>query len=294
MNKVKIAIVGGSGYRGGELLRLLLKHPHVEIAAVTSRRGSEKSVYRVHPNLRGITDLKFIDPDNLGGSPHFNVIFLALPHGTAMERIEFFMSKAERLIDLSADFRLKDPRDYVTYYGYEHKCPQLLEEFVYGLPELHREKIKKAKLVSVPGCTATSAIIPLKPLADNFRVRLVVVDSKVGSSAGGTEVSPSTHHPERSGVVRSFKPTGHRHLAEMEQELNSDGRISINFSPHAVELVRGIMSTIHAFMDDDYDEKAIWQAYLKAYHQEPFVRFVKEKSGLYRFPEPKLLIGTNF
>lgn len=293
MDKLRVAIVGGSGYTGGELLRLLLRHPNVEIAAVTSRSSRGKSVYKTHPNLRGATGLKFTNPDDLEGE-RYDLLFLALPHGASMDRMDYFLTLADKVIDLSADFRLKDAENYLSWYGYEHKNPRLLHQFVYGMPELHRQRIKGADLIAVPGCMATAAIIPLKPLVDEFKVRLVVVDAKVGSSAGGAEANPGSHHPERSGVVRCYKPTGHRHIAEMEQELNPDGLISFNFSPHAIEMVRGIMSTIHVFMEDDYEEREIWQAYIKAYKDEPFVRLMKERGGLYRYPEPKLLIGTNY
>jgi N-acetyl-gamma-glutamyl-phosphate/LysW-gamma-L-alpha-aminoadipyl-6-phosphate reductase len=248
-------------------------------------------VSKTHPNLRGLTDLRFIAPEELKS---YDITFLALPHGTAMNEIERYLKTADRIIDLSADFRLKNATDYPKWYGYEHPRPELLEQFVYGMPELHREKIRAARWVAAPGCTATAAIIPLKPLVEQLGVRLVVIDAKVGSSAGGAQPGPDSHHPERVGVVRSFKPTGHRHLAEMEQELNPSGRISLSFSPHAVEMVRGILSTIHVFLDtQNYTEKDIWQAYLKAYRDEYFVRIIKERSGLYRFPEPKLLSGTN-
>ncbi|MEE2876499.1 MAG: N-acetyl-gamma-glutamyl-phosphate reductase [Candidatus Neomarinimicrobiota bacterium] len=284
------AVVGGSGYTGGELLRLLLRHPRIEVVAVTSRKRVNKPVARVHPNLRDITRLKFIEPDDL---PEVDVLFLALPHGAVMDSIDNYRSKSNVVIDLSSDFRLKNNAAYVTYYGHEHSRPDLLEQFVYGLPELHREAIRMAKLISVPGCTATAAILPIKPLVDSLKVNLIVIDAKVGSSAAGAGVNMSTHHPERSGVVRSFKPSGHRHLAEMQQELNSAGSISLNFSPHAVEMVRGIQSTIHIFVENGYDEKEIWQIYLKAYREEPFIRLVKEKTGQYRFPEPKIVMGTN-
>ncbi|HED04412.1 MAG TPA: N-acetyl-gamma-glutamyl-phosphate reductase [Candidatus Fraserbacteria bacterium] len=291
MKRYRVAIAGGSGYAGGELLRLLLRHPGVQLVAISSRSQAGRSVYKIHPNLRGATELKFSRPEEL---EPVELLFTALPHGRVMRQIEFFMSRAERIVDLSADFRLKDPRDYPSYYGYEHRRPELLKEFVYGLPELHREEIKGAHLVAVPGCTAAAAITPLKPLTEQFGVKLVVVDAKVGSSAAGAAASPAGHHPERAGVVRSFKPTGHRHLAEMKQELDPHDRISLNFSPHAVEMVRGILSTSHVFLEDDYDERTIWQCYLEAYGQEPFVRLVKERTGLYRYPEPKLLLGTNF
>ncbi len=290
MEKIRVAIVGGSGYTGGELLRLLIKHPNVELQAVTSRQKNGKPVARTHPNLRGVTNLKFVTPDALD---NYDVLFLALPHGTVAPHFEQYESKAGVIIDLSSDFRLKNPALYNHYYDYRHPRPELLKRFVYGLPELHREEIKNAGLIAVPGCTATAAILPLKPLVDNFPIKTVVIDSKVGSSAAGAAVNTSTHHPERSGVVRSFKPSGHRHLAEMQQELNPGNTISLNFSPHAVELVRGIQSTIHVFMEKSYREQDVWQAYLKAYKDEPFIRFVKEKSGIYRYPEPKLVLGTN-
>lgn len=285
--KIKVGIVGGSGYVGGELLRLLLRHPHVEVAAITSRSLAGKPVTRAHPNLR--RDLKFIAPDEL---KECDALFAALPHGQTMAQMPQYLRIAPKIVDLSADFRLKNPQDYLTWYGYEHKCPELLEKFVYGMPELHRAEIKRAQRVAVPGCTATSAIIPLWPVVQKFSVRFVVVDAKVGSSAGGAEPGPDSHHPERAGVVRSFKPTSHRHLAEMEQELKVERKLA--FSPHAVELVRGILSTIHVFVEEDYTEKDVWQMYLKAYGDEPFVRIVKERAGIYRFPEPKLVAGTNF
>jgi len=282
--------VGGSGYVGGELLRLLVQHPNVEIVAVTSRAAKGKAVARVHPNLRGVSLPKFSGPEAL---PAADVLFAGLPHGVVMHEIEHFTSAAEKVIDLSADFRLKNPADYDTWYGLTHARPSLLEEFVYGMPELHRSAIKEARWVAVPGCTATAAILPLKPLVDAFDVRLVVVDAKVGSSAGGAAVSLASHHPERSGVVRSFKPSGHRHTAEMVQELGLPAE-AIGFSPHAVELVRGILSTCHVFIDGEFSEKDVWQAYLKAYGDEAFIRIVKERSGIYRFPEPKLVSGTNY
>lgn len=288
--RVRVGVAGGSGYVGGELLRLLVQHPHVEIVAVTSRAAQGKAVARVHPNLRGVPLPKFSDPEAL---PATDVLFAGLPHGVVMHEIERFASVAEKVIDLSADFRLKNPADYDTWYGLTHAQPSLLKEFVYGMPELHRAAIREARWVAVPGCTATAAILPLKPLVDAFDVRLVVVDAKVGSSAGGAGVSLASHHPERSGVVRSFKPSGHRHAAEMVQELELPVE-AISFSPHAVELVRGILSTCHVFIDGEFTEKDVWQAYLQAYGGEAFIRIVKERSGIYRFPEPKLVSGTNY
>jgi len=288
--KIKIGVVGGSGYTGGELLRLLYGHPLVEVVGVTSRKNIGKPISRIHPNLRKVSKLKFISIDSM---PNVDVLFLGLPHHAVMDYIDDFTKKTDLLIDLSSDFRLSNPEDYVKYYGHEHSRPDLLKKFVYGMPELYREKIVGSKFIAVPGCTATAAILPLKPIVDNLKPKIIVVDSKVGSSAAGAAYSLSTHHPERSNIVRSFKPSMHRHLAEMNQELNKNNSISLNFSPHAVEMVRGIQSTIHIFLEDDYSTQDIWQIFLKAYSKEPFIRLVKEKSGIYRFPEPKLVLGTN-
>ena len=285
-----MGIVGGTGYIGSELLRLLLQHPKVDVVAVTSRNRVGKFIHKTHPNLRGFTSLKYISPDDL---PKTDVLFLGLPHGAVASRIDEYAGTTNLLIDLSSDFRLRNPQDYVQYYQHNHERPDLLNDFVYGMPELYRKEIKNSNRIAVPGCTATGAILPLKPIVDAFNVSQVVIDAKVGSSASGAQSSAGTHHPERQGVVRSFKPSGHRHIAEMEQELNPTGSISVNFSPHAVELVRGIQSTIHVFMEDDYEEKDVWQHYLKAYKHEPFIRMVREKSGGYRFPEPKVVMGTN-
>ena len=247
--KIKVGVVGGSGYTGGELLRILYGHPFVDIVGVTSRKYLGKPISRTHPNLRKISKLKFISIESM---PDVDVLFLGLPHHAVMDYIDDFLKKTDLLIDLSSDFRLSNPDDYIKYYGHEHSRPELLKEFVYGMPELHREKIINSKFIAVPGCTATAAILPLKPIVDNLNPKIIVVDSKVGSSAAGAAYSLSTHHPERSNVVRSFKPSMHRHLAEMNQELNKDGSISLNFSPHAVEMIRGIQSTIHVFLDEDY------------------------------------------
>lgn len=290
--KIKAAIVGGSGYTGGELLRILEGHPKIQVEAVTSRKQHNRSVSKVHPNLRGQTDLKFIDPQELSRKTgQLDILFLRTPHGASMKLIDDY-HQVGKIVDLSADFRLKDPDDYPKWYGKKHLKPEFLSKFVYGLPELYRADLRGANYVASPGCTATSAIIPLHPIVREFqgKIRAVVVDSKVGSSAGGAKFGPGSHHPERRDVIRSYKPTGHRHTAEMEQELG----IQVCFSPHAVELVRGIMSTIHVFLDLEYEEKDIWQIYLKYYQDEPFIRLVKERRGLYRYPEPKLLMGTNF
>ena len=286
---MNVAIVGGSGYSGGELLRLLIRHPKIEVAQVTSDSMAGKAVGRAHPNLRKVTDLVFTRHAELEPT---DVLFLAMPHGRAMERIPEFLSRAGRIIDLSADFRLRDPAQYRTYYGVEHPHAEMLAKSIYGLPELHREAVRNATLVSGPGCIATAAILGLFPLAKAGVIdpKRVVVDAKTGSSAGGADGGVASAHPERSGVMRLYAPTMHRHTPEIEQELG----VRVSLSCHAVEAVRGILATCHAFLREPVSDKDIWRLYREAYGNEPFVRIVKDASGLYRLPEPKILSGTNF
>lgn len=283
----KVSIVGASGYVGGELLRLLLHHPGVEVVQATSERYAGRFIHNAHPNLRGISTLKFCSIEDLTES---DLVFLCLPHGQAAERIAEFISRAEYIVDCSADFRLNDADAFEKWYGHAHPNPDLLGQFVYGLPELHREKLKNAKFVSGVGCNATATNMALLPLARAGLIEKVVVEVKVGSSEGGNAHSLATHHPERVNVVRSFAPTGHRHQAEVLQEL---GELDLSFSATAVELIRGVMCTAHVFCKEAVTDKDLWKMYRSAYADEPFVRLVKEKRGVYRYPEPKILAGTN-
>ncbi len=286
---LRVSIVGASGYGGGELLRLLLGHPEVSIAQVTSERFAGKPVTRLHPNLRGATTLKF---SAIADLEPCDFLFLALPHGHAMRNLDRYRGLAPKLIDLSGDFRLDDPKAFADWYGEAHERPESLGEFVYGIPEVNRERIREANLVTGAGCNATATILALLPLYRAGIVDKAVVEVKAGSSEGGNASSDASHHPERSGAVRSYKPTGHRHVAEMLMVLGADADIA--FSATSIEMVRGILATCHVFLDADLDEKAVWKLYREAYGNERFVRIVKEKSGIYRYPEPKLLSGTNY
>jgi N-acetyl-gamma-glutamyl-phosphate/LysW-gamma-L-alpha-aminoadipyl-6-phosphate reductase len=297
MTQLQAAIVGGSGYTGGELLRLLLGHPHVEVTQVTSRSLVGKLVTSAHPNLRKRAALKFIHPDALA---RCDLLFLCLPHGAAAPRVAEYLEQASVVIDLSADFRLKDPAAYGTWYGWQHPRPEMLapEASVYGLPELHRAAIARAAYIASPGCNATAAILGLWPLATSGLLdpaMPLVVEAKSGSSGAGGEAGPASHHPERSGIMRSFKPTGHRHTAEVIQELAVDGfQPRVSFTATSVEAVRGILATCHAFTKEPLTDKDLWQVYRAAYKDEPFIRLVKEASGIHRSPEPKILSGSNF
>jgi N-acetyl-gamma-glutamyl-phosphate/LysW-gamma-L-alpha-aminoadipyl-6-phosphate reductase len=283
-----VSIVGGSGYTGGELLRLLLFHPHCTVKQVTSERFAGKFVQNAHPNLRKATRLKFCTISELEPC---DVLFLCLPHGQTTGRIDAFRTLAPKIVDLSADFRLKDTDIYESYYGRAHERTDMLDDFVYGLPERHREEIKGADLVACPGCNATATILALSPLHRRGLVESAVVEVKAGSSEGGNASSDASHHPERSGAVRSYKPTGHRHVAEMKQELPG---AAIYFSATSIEMVRGILATCHVFLNTDVAEKDVWKIFREDYGDEPFIRIVKERSGIHRYPEPKLLAGTNY
>ena len=289
------AIVGGSGYTGGELLRLLLTHPHIDVRQVTSERLDGQFVHFTHPNLRRRTTLKFVRSEAV---ERVDLLFLCLPHGSAVKRIEQFSALAGRVIDLSADFRLRRPEDYVRWYGDAHANPEWLSKFVYGLPELHREDVRNATYVSGVGCNATATILAIWPLTAGELLdpaRGIVCEVKVGSSEGGAGSSEASHHPERAGVMRSFAPTGHRHTAEVLQALRlRDVATDVHMSATAVDNVRGVLATAHVFIKPGVAERDIWKAYREAYDNEPFVRIVKERAGLYRYPEPKILVGSNY
>jgi len=288
---IKAAIVGASGYAGGELLRLLLFHPEVEVTQITSETYAGQFAYFVHPNLRGYTALQFAPLSELQPC---DLLFLALPHGMAWDQIDKFAGIADRIIDLSGDFRLRNPADYTRWYEHRHPHPEWLERFVYGLPELHRDEMAGAKYVSGVGCNATVTILALSPLYRRGLIRETVVEVKVGSSEGGHHPSPASHHPERDNVVRTYSAFGHRHIAEIIQELNLDPtHVGLHFTVTSVGIVRGALATCHCLLKEPLDEREAWRFYRDDYGNEPFVRLVRSKRGIHRFPEPKLLSGSN-
>ncbi|MCC6147030.1 MAG: N-acetyl-gamma-glutamyl-phosphate reductase [Anaerolineaceae bacterium] len=288
---MRVSIVGASGYAGGELLRLLLDHPEVEVSQATSESHLGEFVYQQHPNLRKRTTLKFTSRQTLEPC---DVLFLALPHGDSQKNIEHYGSLAPRIVDLAADFRLRDAGLYKSYYGHEHAAPEWLQRFVYGLPELHREQTRQTRYVSGVGCNATASILALYTLVKNDFIdmtRPVIVDIKVGSSEGGASPNAGSHHPERSGVIRTFSAFGHRHTAEVVQEL---GLQDVHLTMTSVDLVRGALAAGHAFVKPGVTEKDLWRAYRAWVEDEPFIRLVKDRRGIYRVPEPKVLAGSNY
>ena len=288
---IKASIIGGSGYTGGELLRLLIPHPEVDIVQVTSRQKLGEYVYQTHPNLRKQTTLKFSDPAELVPT---DVLFLALPHGQAQHNIEKYAAVAEHIIDLSADFRLRDPALYKKWYGEDHAAPTWMDKFVYGLPEIYRDELKTAKYVSGVGCNATATNLGLLPLVSAGLIEEhlpIIAELKVGSSEGGASPNAGSHHPERSSTVRTYAPYGHRHTAEVIQET---GLADVTLTMTSVGLVRGALATVHAKVKDGVALKDLWKAYRAVQSENPFLRVVKERRGVYRVPEPKILAGSNY
>lgn len=286
-----VGIVGASGYAGGELLRLLIPHPKVEVIAITSRAKMGEYAHQQHPNLRKQTDLKFISPDAL---EPVDILFLAMPHGQAQSQIEHYASMAEYIVDLSADFRLRDADLYKQWYQHDHEAPDWLSKFVYGLPELYREELKSAKYVSGVGCNATACNLSLLPL---LKADLLLPGSpllfevKVGSSEGGAAGNAGSHHPERTNVMRTFSSFGHRHTAEVIQESRFE---DVMITMTSVGAVRGALATLHAQLREGIQMKDLWRAYRSTANENPFVRVVREMRGIYRVPEPKILAGSNY
>jgi LysW-gamma-L-alpha-aminoadipyl-6-phosphate/LysW-L-glutamyl-5-phosphate reductase len=288
---MKASIIGGSGYVGGELLRLLLDHPFIEIGQVTSMSHLGEYVYQQHPNLRTRSMLKFTAPDAV---EECDILYLASPHGISQKNINAYAKLAPRIIDLSADFRINDPQLYKHYYGHDHLAPEWMSRFVYGLAELHRDDLRNANYVSGVGCNATAANLALYPLVRSGLLDVqqpVIVDIKVGSSEAGASPNAGSHHPERSNVVRTFSAYGHRHTAEVHQELNLE---NVHLTMTSVDLVRGALAAAHAFVLPGVTEKQLWGAYRDWSSTEPFVRLVKDRRGIYRVPEPKILAGSNY
>lgn len=293
-NRLTVGIVGASGYTGGDLLRLLVNHPGVEVVAATSERNVGKFVHQVHPHLRGQSTLRFISRETM---PTVDVLFLAMPHGIAQQQINHYANQAERIIDLSADFRLSDADAYAAAYGEPHQAPDWLPRFIYGLPELNREALRGAQYASGVGCNATATNLALWALVQGDLLDLnqpLLADIKVGSSEAGNAPSESSHHPVRSGIVRPYSLTGHRHEAEVRQILADYGETDVRMVITSVEMVRGAAAAVHVTLPTGLAEKDLWRCYRAAWNDEPFVRIVHEKVGISRHPEPRLLAGTNY
>ena len=276
--KLKIAIFGGSGYGGSELLRILLQHPDVEIQFVTANEHAGKAVGEVHKNLLGITDLQFIKaPEDLGALKDIDCAFFALPHGQAMEVAPKLPANV-RIIDLSGDFRLSDAEVFASHYGREQTAMDAQSDFVYGLTETNREAIKSAMRIANPGCFATATLLGLAPLvANNLLSCRVIVDAKTGSSGSGAKAAANTHHPQRSTSFYAYKPFTHQHVPEIEQELKSIGEWTneLIFMTHSLPVARGIFASIYCELKSELavaDARALFADF---YRESFFVRLVE-------------------
>lgn len=297
MNLENVAVVGASGYSGEELIRLLMRHPGVELACVTSRQHAGKTIEAVFPRFQAhkFSGVKFVesDPNKVIGSGA-KIAFLALPHGLAAEFARPLLAAGLRVIDLSADFRVRDEEVYAEFYGSKHPAPELLSQSVYGLPELQRDRIRTARLVASPGCYPTSIIIPLYPLLKQRLLdpKSIVVNSMSGVSGAGRKAEPAYLFAECNENARAYGLPGHRHLSEIEQELSDAAgeKVTLSFAPHLVPMNRGILTTIHAAPSPGISPREIFDALTAAYKDELFVRL----QGGNAFPEIKNVVYTNF
>jgi N-acetyl-gamma-glutamyl-phosphate reductase len=290
---IKVGIYGASGYTGQELLRLLIVHPEVEIAAVTSRKYKGTDVSDVYPVFRDLTDLTYIDASPEMVAEACDAVFLALPHGEAMEVVPAFLEAGKRVVDLSADFRLRDGATYEKWY-IKHSSPHLIEQAVYGLPELYRDDIKGADLVANPGCYPTSVILGLAPILKGGYIDTssIIVDSKSGVSGAGRELQLGSLFCEVNEGFKAYKIGVHRHAPEMEQELSvlAKGEVKILFAPHLLPVNRGILSTIYATITGSYDAAHMTGVYEDFYRDEKFVRVCKVGS----MPNVSSVRGSNY
>ena len=292
--RLKVAVVGASGYTGGEVLRLLAGHPRVEVAHVTADTHAGRPVASIFPSLRGIFDLTCEALDPAAVARAADVAFLCLPHKTSMEAGARLHALGTRVLDLSADFRLQDPSLYREWYNLDHVAPALLREAAYGLPEVHGPQIAAARLVAVPGCYPTGAILGLAPLAARGLIDLdhIVIDSISGASGAGRKPELGLHFSELNENARAYGVARHRHTPEIEQELSAlAGRpVRVAFTPHIAPLTRGILTTLHVTPAARHAAADLLAAYREHYRDAPFVRVLPEGA----FPETKQVAGSNF
>lgn len=292
MKRFKAAVIGGSGYGGGEMIRRLLLHPEVELVRVSSLDFIGEPLGAAHPNLDGLTDLCFESMPPEEAAKGVDVVLLGLPHKVSAEVVPKLMTTDVRIVDMSGDFRLKNAAAYEKHYGKKHPCPELFEKFVYGLPELNREALRTARYVASPGCFATTIELGLLPLAKAGWLRGPVETVGItGSSGSGIVPSAGTHHPVRAGNLRTYKPLSHQHVPEIEETLAAAGAkgFSLSFVPVSAPLSRGIFATSFARVDASIPKEELEAIAKKTYAGEPFVRVPHG-----RLPEVVAVAGSNY
>lgn len=285
-------MIGGSGYGGGEMIRRLLLHPEVELVRVSSLDFVGEPLGAAHPNLEGLTDLRFESMPPEEAAKGVDVVLLGLPHKVSAEVVPKLMPSGVRIVDMSGDFRLKSADAYEKHYGKKHPCPELFEKFVYGLPELNRESIKQSRYVASPGCFATTIELGLLPLAKaGWLQGSIETVGITGSSGSGIVPSAGTHHPVRAGNLRTYKPLSHQHVPEIEETLAAAGakHVALRFVPVSAPLSRGIFATSFVRVDASVPKEALEAAAQKAYASEPFVRVPRG-----RLPEVVAVAGSNY
>ncbi len=291
----KIGIVGASGYSGSELLRFLANHPgELQVALCTSETYAGQRVDSVLPHLRGFLSLDFEALDINSLKAKVDVVVLAVPHKVAMEFVPPLLAQGLRVVDFSADYRLRDVDTYEAWYHVLHTSPALISQAVYGLPERYREDIRTARLVANPGCYPTSAILAAMPLLDSCAVARdsIIVDSKSGISGAGPKPRDNTHYPNRESNVVAYNIGVHRHTPEIEQELSAVAAepVCVTFTPHLVPMTRGILSTVYLRLKQEMSTEAVLERYAAFYANEPFVRVLP--AGEY--PQTKAVLGSNY
>jgi len=291
---VRVSIIGATGYTGSELLRLLLFHDKVEVVKVTSRTDIGVKVSQVHRNLEKLTNLTFTEENIEEIVERSEVVFLALPHGQAIEKVprifQAAKSKPIKVLDLGGDFRLRDPEIFEKYYKIKHTAPDLLKSSVYGLTEFNREDIRKSSLIACPGCFPTGALLALLPLAmENLLTGDVIVNSATGSSGSGITPSEGTHHPERAYDFKAYNIFSHRHQPEIQQELERFNKnpIEVTLTAHSAPMVRGIFTTAYVRLGKEIPEDRLRDLYCGYYEKERFIRLVDQ-------PRCAVVAGSNF
>ena len=288
-NRIRIGIVGGTGYTGVELLRLLAQHPHCELAAITSRKEAGMGVAEMFPNLRGRVGLKFSDPAQ-AGLDRCDLVFFATPNGVAMEQARTLVGAGARIIDIAADFRIRDIAVWEQWYGVKHLCPELVAEAVYGLPEVNRERIRTARIVANPGCYPTATQLGFLPLVEAGVVDVdhLIADAKSGVSGAGRRPEVHTLLAEASDNFKAYGVPGHRHHPEIVQGLaQAAGRaVNLVFTPHLVPMIRGIHATLYARLTAPADLQALFE---KRYASEAFVDVLPAGSH----PDTRSVRGAN-